>query len=191
MKRIERREKEERQVKINESRYNDNYKNIWSERLPRYLEGKKRMKDTSLVTRFICGNETKEGQYWREDEKKRCRICHAAEKNMTHILKECEETKSEMQMEEFIGVEDKGLETMKRIDKARKEAEERERTNKNEDLAKWLPSIRLESNYGQSTVSGVVPSNVIRFIIDVIVILIVILRFVSEQYFYFYFYIQS
>ena len=42
MKRLERRGKEERQIKINESRYNSNYKNIRLEKLPKYLEGKKR-----------------------------------------------------------------------------------------------------------------------------------------------------
>ncbi|EGI63746.1 hypothetical protein G5I_07855 [Acromyrmex echinatior] len=73
------------------------------EKLPKYLEGKKRMKDRNSIARFRCGNETKGGQYWREDEEKRCRICHAAEEN-SHILKKCKETKSEM--EEFIEVED-------------------------------------------------------------------------------------
>ena len=126
MKRLERREKEERQVKINESKYNSNYKNIRSEKyLSKYLEGKKRMKDRSLIARFRCGNKTKGGQYWREDVEKKCRICHAAEESMSHILKECKETKSEMLMKEFIGVEGNGI--MKRINKARKEAEEREK----------------------------------------------------------------
>ena len=46
---------------------------------------------------------------------------------MSHILKECKETKSEMLMEEFIRVEDKGIKIMKKIDKARKEAEGREK----------------------------------------------------------------
>ncbi|KYN30224.1 hypothetical protein ALC57_00314, partial [Trachymyrmex cornetzi] len=139
MKRIERRETEGRQVKINESRYNDNYKNIRTEGLPKYLKGKKKMKDRSLIARFRCGNETKGDQYWREDEERRCRICHGAEENMTHILKECEKTKSEMRAEEFIGEE--GLKIMKRIEKARREAEERERGNKNEN-----PSLLVASH---------------------------------------------
>lgn len=40
---IERREKEERQ-KRNESRYNNSYINIRTEKLSKYLEGKKKMK---------------------------------------------------------------------------------------------------------------------------------------------------
>lgn len=51
----------------------------------KYLEGKKRMKGRVLIARFRCGNETKGGQYWREDEEKRYRICHVAEENMNHI----------------------------------------------------------------------------------------------------------
>ena len=58
-----RKKKEERQVKINESRYNNNYKNICLKGSPKYLEGKKRMKDRVLIARFRCGNETKGGQY--------------------------------------------------------------------------------------------------------------------------------
>ena len=46
---------------------------------------------------------------------------------MSHIFKEYKETKHEMLMEEFIAIEGKGIEIMKRIDKARKEAEGREK----------------------------------------------------------------
>ncbi|KYN07529.1 hypothetical protein ALC62_01731 [Cyphomyrmex costatus] len=76
------------------------------------------MKDRSLIARFRCENETKGGQYWKQEEKRKCR---------------CEETKSEMRAKEFIGEEGKGLEIMKKIEKARREAQERERENKNED----------------------------------------------------------
>jgi len=58
----------------------------------------------------------------------------AVEENMSHILKKCEETKSEMQMEKFIGI-GKGLDIMKRIDKARKKVEKKEKANKSGDLS--------------------------------------------------------
>ena len=88
------------------------------------MEGKKRIKDRSLnLARLWERNKRR-----REDAEKRCRIWYAAEENMSHVLnKECKETKSEMLMEEFIKVEDKGIEIMKRIDKARKKAEGREK----------------------------------------------------------------
>ncbi|KYN00522.1 hypothetical protein ALC62_08707 [Cyphomyrmex costatus] len=130
---IRKREEEERLVKINESRYNSYYKNIKTEGLPKYLKGKRRMKDRSIIARFRCGNELRGGQYWREDEERRCRICYRSEENVIHMLKECTETKSEKQMVEFLGEEGKGIETMKKIDKARKEAEKRERRNGSEE----------------------------------------------------------
>ena len=58
----------------------------------------------------------------------------AVEENMSHILKKCEETRSEMQMGKFIGI-GKGLDIMKRIDKARKKVEKKEKANKSGDLS--------------------------------------------------------
>lgn len=43
---------------------------------------------------------------------------------MDHVLKECEMTKSEMVIEEFLGEEGKGLEVMKKIGRTREEVGE-------------------------------------------------------------------
>jgi len=59
---IERREKEERRQKVNESRYNSYYKMIITEKIPKYLEGRKKGKDRSLIARYRCGNETRGSQ---------------------------------------------------------------------------------------------------------------------------------
>ncbi|XP_077278957.1 uncharacterized protein LOC143906639 [Temnothorax americanus] len=126
VKRKEEREKEERQIKIKESRYNSSYKEILTEELPKYLLGKKKKNDRMLIARYRCGSEVKGSQHWREEEDRRCRICQKEEENIEHILKECEATKSEIQLKEFLGKEGKRLEVMKKIERVRKEAEERE-----------------------------------------------------------------
>jgi len=119
LERTERREKEERRQRVNESRYNNYYKRIITEGIPKYLEGRKKGKDRSLIARYRCGNETRGSQHWREEEDRKCRICGEEEENLAHILKECETTKSETTFEDFIGEEGKGLDRMKEIERAR------------------------------------------------------------------------
>lgn len=125
LERIYREEKEERHKKIDEFRYNNNYKKIITEEIPKYLEGKKKRKDRGIIARYRCGNETRGSQYWREEDDRRCRICKRAEESMSHILRECEETKSEITIE-FIGEEGKG----NRIDEKDRENKRRSRKGK-------------------------------------------------------------
>jgi len=115
MEKVERKEKGERQRKINESKYNETYKNILTEELPKYLKGRRKRKDRSLIAR--CGNEIRGGQYWRKEEDRRCRICWHAEETIRHVLKECEKIRSGLEIEEFLGEDGKGLELMKTIEK--------------------------------------------------------------------------
>jgi len=56
---IRKKDKEERRKRIEESRYNDSYKNVRTEELPEYLRGKKRKKDIIMIARYRCGNEMK------------------------------------------------------------------------------------------------------------------------------------
>ena len=76
-----------------------------------------------LIARYRCGSEVKGSQHWKEEEDRRCRICQKEEENIEHVLKECEATKSEIQLNEFLGEEGKGLEIMKWIEKVTREAE--------------------------------------------------------------------
>jgi len=93
---------------------------IITEKFPKHLKDRKKGKDRSIIARYRCGNETKGSQYWRKDDDRKCRICREAEESLFHILKECDATKNDMSIEEFIG-EGKGLELMKKIEKLRKE----------------------------------------------------------------------
>jgi len=101
------------------------------------LEGRKRMKDRSIIARYRCGNETRGSQYWRQEEDRRCRIeirVRLQRRVRVKVLTECEQTKNGMQMREFLREEGKGLEIMKMIEKARKEVEKREIAKTKEDF---------------------------------------------------------
>jgi len=78
-----------------------------------------------LVARYRCGNEIRGSQHWREKEDRKCRICGEAEEYLLHVLKECEITKNEISIEEFIGEIGKGLESMKRIERAIEKTKEK------------------------------------------------------------------
>ncbi|KAK1120882.1 hypothetical protein K0M31_011081 [Melipona bicolor] len=84
-----------RREKIEESRYNEMYKNIITAELPACLREKRKKKNRALIARFRCGNEIKDGQHWRENNDKMCRICQKEKENFKHILSRYETTKGE------------------------------------------------------------------------------------------------
>lgn len=51
------------------------------------------MKDKRLIARFRCGNKLRGEQFWRKEEERKCRVC-GEETNVTHILEECQKTKT-------------------------------------------------------------------------------------------------
>ncbi|XP_039313476.1 protein CROWDED NUCLEI 1-like [Solenopsis invicta] len=72
LKELKTRESRRRQ-KINESRYNIDYKAIIQKKDQNIWRGGGRKK-TGLIARYRCGNETRGSQYWREEAERRCRI---------------------------------------------------------------------------------------------------------------------
>lgn len=86
------RETEEREKRIRESKYNRYYRNIAKEGLPKYLEGKMKWEDRSMVVRFRCGNETRAREHWKEEGERGCRLCKKGEKDLKHVVEECEIT---------------------------------------------------------------------------------------------------
>ena len=69
------RQKEERMEKIRESRYNKGYNRVMKEGIPMYLEKGWAEERWRRIIRFRLGNEMREGRYWEEEEKRKCRIC--------------------------------------------------------------------------------------------------------------------
>jgi len=117
---ISKKDKEERRKRIEESKYNESYKNVVTEELPKYLRGRKRKKERIMIARYRCGNEMKGNQHWLKEEDKKCRMCGEEMESIAHVLKECEETRDEISEEEFLKEDGKGWEVMKRIEAARK-----------------------------------------------------------------------
>ena len=69
------RQEEERWSKLIESKYNECYREIKSEGLPKYLTkgwGENRWR---RIARFRLGNEVRSWMYWETREKKVCRVC--------------------------------------------------------------------------------------------------------------------
>jgi len=84
-----------------------------------------------MIARFRCGNEARIGRYWEKEEERRCRICGEKEEDWTHILKECEATREELEIGELMEENGGGYEIMKRIigrreDRGRRREEEKE-----------------------------------------------------------------
>lgn len=111
--RIEEQRTEEKKRKTEESRYNDTYKKIRTEEMPKYLKGKKSKKDKSRIGRYR--------HYWKEETEGECRICGKGQESLKHVLKECEATKDKITMEKFLSEEENGLNIMRKIDKIQEE----------------------------------------------------------------------
>lgn len=92
--RIENKEKKTKRIKIDSSKYNEIYKRIKTKEVPEYLNEKRRKKEQNTIARFRCGNEARGSQEWREEKKRKCRICGRERKSLEHIIKKCEERKS-------------------------------------------------------------------------------------------------
>ena len=109
------REAEERGKRIRECKYNIHYRNIAKEKWPKYLEGRMKWKDRRMLTRFRCGNETKAREYWKEEEEKRCKLCKRKEKDLRHVIEECETTGGPKDIGKVLNEAGKGLTELKAI----------------------------------------------------------------------------
>lgn len=132
LERNESKEKEERRRKIEEARYNRNYKNVITENLPRYLTERRKRKERSLIARYRCGNECKGNQHWREEEEKVCRLCEEEEESLEHMVWDCRITRNNMQIGDLLNEDGRGLEMMKRFEEERRKKREIEKTGRRE-----------------------------------------------------------
>lgn len=93
-------------------------------------------KDRSLIARYRCGNELRGDQYWREIEERTCRVCGRGEESLTHVLKECEATRDNIQSEDFLSEKDRGLEIMRKIERESRKKQEKEEKNRCKEAQK-------------------------------------------------------
>ena len=138
MEKLEEERKEKRKRHIEESRYNEEYKDIRTEERPGYLKGKRKKIERNRIARYRCGNEMRGSRYWREIEERECRICKEGIEDWNHILKECEETKDKIEIKELLEENGRGYKVIKKIEiareKKRKEEEEGKRETAEEEM---------------------------------------------------------
>jgi len=129
-------EREGRKNKIRESKYNDGYKEIRTEKIPGYLRGRRKKKERIILARYRCGNEMKGRQYWREEEERKCRICGVEDETIEHVLERCEATKGGTRKEDLLNDEGKGLDVIWGIERSReaKRKEEESRVGRDVEL---------------------------------------------------------
>lgn len=65
--------------RIETSRYNEVYRIIKVERIPRYMKGKGKAERIRTIARIRLGNKMRSGRYWETVEKRRCRLCGVEE----------------------------------------------------------------------------------------------------------------
>lgn len=84
--------------------------------------------------------------HWKEEEERRCRVYQEGEESVTHVLRECQKTRGDMEPKEFLNKKGVGLEIMKRI------MEERQREiQENEEQRE---SAECESHMTKPGVNG-------------------------------------
>lgn len=96
--------------------------------MPEFLE--RRKKDRCLIARFRYGNECRRNLYLREEKDKACRICEEEIESLKHVTETCQVTKSDTQTKELLNQDDRGLEDMRKIEKERRNKEEKDKNVK-------------------------------------------------------------
>lgn len=81
----ENKKKEESGKKIEELKYNMEYKKIISKERPKYLQEKMKRRDRTLIARFKCENKIREKEYWKEEEEVLCRVCKKRRVHVTYL----------------------------------------------------------------------------------------------------------
>jgi hypothetical protein len=105
------RDKQERNERIRESRYNRKYERYMTEDVSEYL-GRENAKE-----RFRCGNEKRKNRYWTEEEERRCRMCREERETIEHMWSECAEMREREEKErgEILNEDGRKIEWMKEV----------------------------------------------------------------------------
>ena len=83
--------------KIRDSKYNTRYRELATERMPRYLRKFKKEINIDIIARLRCGNLERINKYWLKDEDKLCRLCKKERETVEHVVVNCEKSKEIME----------------------------------------------------------------------------------------------
>jgi len=78
----------------------------------------------SWIARFRLGSEMREGRFWEEEEKRKCRLCGWEEETWEHVVEVCmrkEGGGGKMRIEDLLDEGGGGEGWMKRLQKRREE----------------------------------------------------------------------
>ena len=107
--------------KIDNSRYNQRYKDIVEKNLPDYLKKKGRKGSQKIRARLRCGNEELQNRYWENEEKRTCRMCGKEEETLEHMGRTCLQKSRTDECIRTLLTTEKGEEWMRRIKETREE----------------------------------------------------------------------
>ena len=130
---LEEERKEKRKECIRETRYNKEYIKIRTEERPGYLKGRRKKKERNRMARYRCGNEIRGSRHWKEEEERKCRICKKGIEDWNHILKECEETKEEIDIKTLLEENGGGYKVIKKIERVSEEKRKLEKGKREEN----------------------------------------------------------
>lgn len=105
---------------LGKARYHANYRNLVTEKRPRYLVTKGRRGSHQMIARFRCGNEERGNRYWEAEEKRMCRMCGQAVETMVHIIGECDEDLVAEDVVEMLNETGEGVTWMREVVEKRK-----------------------------------------------------------------------
>ncbi|KAJ3640366.1 hypothetical protein Zmor_003668 [Zophobas morio] len=95
-----------------------------------------------MMTRFRCGNEEKENNFWMDEINKRSRICWREGETVEHMLEGCEGLReSEESREEGLNEDGRALDWMKEVQKIR---ELRQGVGRQKEQNNYYYYIKLE-----------------------------------------------
>lgn len=67
----------------------------------------------------------KGGQYQRDEEERKCKVCREEEETIEHILKNCESTKGDISIEDLFDGDGRGVKVIKKSENNRKREKRR------------------------------------------------------------------
>jgi hypothetical protein len=90
-------DKQKRRERIKESRYIRKYEWYMTEEIPERVSARER----KMMARFRCGNKDRENTYWKEGEKRRCRMCYEEKETIEHMWNECSKIRERSNGEKY------------------------------------------------------------------------------------------
>lgn len=98
-------QKQEQFEWIQRAKYNERYKRLRTEQLPKYLEKGGTRGSQRVVARARCGNMDEGNKKWRDEDGRKCELCRGQWATLEHWTGECKGVEERMRLEEVLDEE--------------------------------------------------------------------------------------